>query len=134
MCTEADFFIVYAQTAVGSRGSGIGLFLVERNSSGLEPGVPYDMIGGHALGVANIRLNDVRVPADNMLVPPGEGLQFAVHAINFARAYVASMVCGMLRNGLEEAVTYVASRSAFGRRLADFQGVQWMLAEVATDL
>lgn len=134
MCTEADFFIIYAQTAVGSRESGIALFLVERNTPGLEPGAPYDMIGGHALGVAGIRLNDVRVPSDNMLVPPGQGLQFALHAINFARAYVASMVCGMLRNGLEEAAIYVATRPAFGRRLADFQGVQWMLADVATDL
>ncbi len=130
----ADFFIVYAQTEPGSGARGISLFLVDGQAPGLERGTPYDMIGGHPLGLSNIRLTDTPVPAENLLVGPGEGLKFALRAIDFARAYVASMVCGMLRNGLEEALDYVVARPAFGKHVADFQGVQWMLADVATNL
>ena len=132
--SEADFFIVYAQTEPGSGARGISLFLVDGAAPGLEREPAYDLIGGHALRLSGLSFTDTPVPAENLLVGPGEGLKFALYAIDYARAYVASMVCGMLRSGLEEALDYVAARPAFGRHVADFQGVQWMLADVATNL
>lgn len=129
-----DFFIVYAQTEPGTGSKGIALFLIDGGADGVERLPPYDMIGGNALGLSNLKFTETPVPAENMLVPPGEGLKFALRAIDFARAFVASMACGMLRDGLEEAMAYVVQRPAFGRHVADFQGIQWMLADVATDL
>lgn len=134
MAGQADFYIVYAQTQPGSGAKGIALFLVDGKTKGIEVVPPYDMLGGNALGMAGVRFKNCTVPEDCMLIPPGKGLQAAFAAIDVARASVASMCCGLLRAGLEEATAYVAKRQAFGGPVARFQGVQWMLADVATNL
>ncbi len=131
---SADFFVVYAQTAPGSGARGIALFLVDGDTAGLERGEPYQLLGGHAIGLGSLRLRACRLPAEALLAPPGQGLAYALRAIDVARASVAAMCCGLLRRGLDVAVAYVKQREAFGRTVADFQGVQWMLSDVATDL
>lgn len=131
---DADFFIVYAQTEPGSGSRGIALFLVPGDTPGLERGAPYELLGGHAIGLGPLRLRDCRLPADALLAPPGRGLGYALRAIDVARASVSAMCCGLLRRALDVARDYVGGRAAFGQHLADFQGVQWTLADVSTDL
>jgi len=130
----ADFFIVYAQTEPGSGSRGIALFLVDGDAAGLERDTPYALLGGHAIGLGSLRLRECRLPSEALLAPPGAGLRYAFRAIDVARASVSAMCCGLMHRGLDVAVDYVQTREAFGQHLADFQGVQWMLADVATDL
>lgn len=131
--TSADFYGVYAQTEPGSGSRGIAMFLVDADAPGVERS-RFDVFAGRAFGMGGFRLNEVRVAADAMLVPPGQGLRAALRAIDIARATVASMACGLLHRGIREAVDYTKSRRAFGGTIADFQGIQWMLADAETDL
>ncbi len=130
---SADFYGVYAQTEPGSGGRGMAMFAVDADAPGVES-FTFDVFAGRAFGMGGFRLRDVRVDDDALLVPPGEGLRSALGAIDVARATVASMCCGLLRRGIEEAVTYTQGRQAFGQTIADFQGIQWMMADAATDL
>ncbi|MEZ5715583.1 MAG: acyl-CoA dehydrogenase family protein [Paracoccaceae bacterium] len=132
--TDADFLLIYAQTDPQAGHRGIALFLVEASRAGVTKGAPYDLLGGHAMGVNSVGLSEVRIPSENMLVPAGEGLRFGLKAIDYARATVAGMACGLLRDGLDTARAYTIERQAFGQSVLDFQGVEWMLADAATDL
>ncbi len=129
----ADFYGVYAQTEPGSGGRGMAMFAVDRDAPGVES-FTFDVFAGRAFGMGGFRLDGVRVADDALLVPPGEGLRSALGAIDVARATVAAMCCGLLRRGIEEAVAYTQERHAFGQTIADFQGIQWMMADAATDL
>jgi alkylation response protein AidB-like acyl-CoA dehydrogenase len=130
----ADVFAVYAQTNPDSGWRGIACFLVDGNVQGLERGVPYTMSGGHAMGVSGLRIEDILVPETSMLFGPGDGFKAAMKAINLARTFVAALCCGILKASLEAALTYCAGRQAFGKPILANQGLQWELADVATDL
>lgn len=132
--TQADFFIVFAKALTPEGAQEAGLFLVRKDAPGVEVGEPYPMVGGHALGCNSVRFSEVCLDDDDVLLPPGQALPFAFDAIDFARLYVAATTCGMIRAGLAEAIDYSIERKAFGRKIADFQGPQWMLADIATDL
>jgi alkylation response protein AidB-like acyl-CoA dehydrogenase len=132
--TVAGLFSVYAQTDPAKGWRGIACLLAEEETPGLERGPPYALLGGHALGTAGLTLKDCRVPAHHLLLPAGEAFRAAMEGIDIARTTVAAMCCGMLRVGLETALAHAADRRAFGRPVASFQGVQWQLADVATDL
>ncbi|MEM8768009.1 MAG: acyl-CoA dehydrogenase family protein [Pseudomonadota bacterium] len=132
--TEADLLSVYAQTDPAAGWRGIAAFLVEADTPGVIREDAYDLVGGHALGACGFRFEDCLVPAENLLVPPGEGFKAAMAGIDLARAGVAAMCTGMLAASLAIAVDYLANRDAFGARLSTRQGLQWQLADVATDL
>lgn len=132
--TQARFFIVFAKAKGPEETNSVGLFLVRADLPGVEIGAPYAMVGGHALGCNSVRFTDVEVNDEDTLLPPGRAFSFAFDAIDFARLYVAAAACGMLRAGLDEALEYTSRRKAFGQRIIDFQGPQWMLADVATHL
>lgn len=130
----ADVLSVYAQTADDGDANGIASFLVDARVPGVhrEPG--YALLGGHAIGAAGVTFEGCRVTADALMIPPGEGFRAAMRGIDFARVVVAVMCAAALARSLEVAADYVAGRAAFGRTIGDLQGVQWMLAECATDL
>lgn len=130
----ADVLSVYAQTEPGAGARGIACFLVEASQPGVVREAPYDVMGGYALGTGGFQLTGVRVADDAVLLPPGAGFKGAMAGIDNARATVAAMCCGLMRCGLDTALEYASKRRAFGQMVADFQGVQWMLADVATDL
>lgn len=132
--TFADLASVYAQSdpALGARG--ILALLVPLDAPGIERLPAYPMLGGHALGTAGLRFTGVAVPDDAVLAPPGQGFRAAMAGIDLARTVLAVMCCGMLRDALARAVAYARGRRAFGRPIADFQGLQWALADVATEL
>jgi alkylation response protein AidB-like acyl-CoA dehydrogenase len=124
---------VYAQTDPDRGWRGIACFLVPADTPGVIREEPYAMLGGHALGVGGIRFEDCRVGNDAVLLPCERAFKAAMAGIDIARVNVAAMCAGMLKSGLDIAVAATARKSAFGQRLADFQGLQWQLADVATD-
>lgn len=130
----ADVFSVYARTDAATGWRGIACFLVEAGTPGLTKEEPYSLLGGHAMGTNGLSLRECRIPAGNMLIGPGDGFKAAMVGINIARVYVGAMCCGMMRASLNCALDYAGKRQAFGRATSDFQGLQWKLADVATDL
>ena len=132
--TIADVLSVYAQTDPQAGWRGIACFLVAGDNPGLARGAPYRLIRGHALGTSPITFASCHLSLDALLVGPGDAFKAAMEGIDLARVNVAAMCCGMLERGLEEALAFAAPRSLFGQGVLDFQGLQWMLADVATDL
>jgi alkylation response protein AidB-like acyl-CoA dehydrogenase len=132
--TCADLLSVYCQTdpALGARG--IATLLVEADLTGVRRGAAYQLLGGYAMGVAGIEFDGCRLPASAVLLPPGQGFRAAMGGINAARAMLAAACCGSLRACLDHALAYAARRQAFGRPVLAFQGLQWRLADVATEL
>ena len=131
---HADVFGVYAQTNPAQGWRGIASFLVSGDTPGLVREAPYTLLGGHAMGVTGLRLTDCPVPEADLLFGPGDGFKAAMRGITLARTFVAASCCGILTSSLYSALTYGAKRQAFGKPLLSFQGLQWELADVATDL
>jgi alkylation response protein AidB-like acyl-CoA dehydrogenase len=131
---SADLFLLYAQTDVGAGPAGIASFLIEKGCPGLSVTAAYDLVGCHSMGLAGVELADCFVPNEALFFPPGEGFKRAMNGIDVARTLVGAMCCGMIEASLACALKATAERSAFGSKTIDFQGVQWMLADVATDL
>ncbi|MDP6706741.1 MAG: acyl-CoA dehydrogenase family protein [Alphaproteobacteria bacterium] len=130
----AEVLSVYAQTDPAASWRGIACFLVEAGASGVVREAPYHMLGAHAMGTGGFRFEDCRLGPEALFIGPGEAFKAAMQGIDIARIVLAAMCCGMLGAGLEEALRQTGRRRAFGQRIADFQGVQWMLADVATEL
>jgi alkylation response protein AidB-like acyl-CoA dehydrogenase len=130
----ADVFVVYAQTDPALGWRGIAAFIVDGEPSGLARGTPYTMLGGHAMGVTDLTFAASPVPGADVLLGPGDGFKGAMAGITMARVFVAAACCGMLADSLRTAIHYGAGRQAFGKSILSFQGLQWELADVATDL
>ncbi len=131
---EADILSVYAQTDPAQGWRGIACFLVEASRPGVTRERPYSVMGGHALGTGGFRFDGCPATDADILLPPERAFKGAMSGIDTARLNVAAMCCGMLRAGLDCALDYTANRRAFGQATSEFQGLQWMLADVATDL
>jgi alkylation response protein AidB-like acyl-CoA dehydrogenase len=131
---SADLFLLYAQTDVEAGSAGIAAFLVEKGCPGLSVTPAYDLVGCHSMGLAGVELVDCFVPDEALFARPGEGFKRAMSGIDVARTLVSAMCCGMMEASLAFALKATSERSAFGSKTIDFQGVQWMLADVATDL
>ena len=131
---SADLLSVYAQTDPSEGWRGIACFIVEADAPGVIRDPAYRLLGGHALGAGGFRFEGCRVGADDVLLGPGEGFKAAMAGIDFARVNVAAMCCGMLGRSLDTALAFAAGRRAFGKAALEHQGLQWLLADVATDL
>lgn len=132
--THANTLSVYAQTDPQAGSRGIGCFLIDAATPGVSRGAAYELLGGHALGTAGFSFENCNISDDAMLIAPGDGFRAAMQGIDLARINVAAMCCGMLERSLGVAVQAASQRRAFGQAVLDFQGIQWMLADVATDL
>ena len=132
--STADLLNVFAQTDPDRGWRGIASFLIEASNPGVTRLPAYDMLGCHALGASGLRFEAVRVPEGAMFLPSEQAFKGAMTGINIARVGVGAMCCGMIEASLKAAVAATKARPAFGQHVADFQGVQWMLADAATDL
>ncbi len=131
---KADILAVYLQTDPAAGWRGIACVLVDRETPGVELVGPYDLMGGHAMAAGGFTFKNVRVPQSQTMIPVGEGFKAAMGGIDVARVVVGAMCSGMLKCALDVAYPYALKREAFGQSIADFQGIQWQLADVATDL
>jgi len=134
----ADFLMVFARTSPPderNRHRGISCFLVEKNRGEFPTGItgePIDKIGYHGLSSWRLRLDDVRVPAENLIGTEGEGFRIAVSGLDKARVHTAARAVGAAQGALEDATAYARTRVQFGRPIAEFQAIRFKLAEMAT--
>ena len=132
--SEAGLLNVYAQTDPSRGYRGIVSIVVDTELPGVVRGPAYELMGAHAMGTGGFEFSDVRVGVENTLIPVGEAFGAAMVGIDLARVLVAAMCCGMMRRSLDTAIAVTGERQIFGGSVSDKQGVQWMLADVATDL
>ena len=130
----ADVIIVFAATQPGMRGRGVSAFLLSSETPGLMRVSSADSLGVRGLGCMDLELKNVRVSADALLGSPGEGFQIAMWALDGGRVAIAAQALGVGSAALDEALRHARQREAFGQPIGNYQAVQWMLADMATDL
>lgn len=126
----AAFYVVFATEDPTLRHRGIGAFIVERSQAGVKPGRHEDKLGQRASDTAPLVLEDVRVPANQVLAPPGHGFKLAMETFNQTRPSIGAGALGLMRRCLDECVVYARDRKAFGVPIAEHQLVAAMLAEM----
>jgi alkylation response protein AidB-like acyl-CoA dehydrogenase len=131
---EAGLFIVFANADPTKGYKGITAFIVEKTFPGFSVGKKEDKLGIRASSTTELILDGVEVPACNVLGPVGNGYKIAMETLNEGRIGIGAQMIGNAAGALCAAVAYVKERKQFGKSLADFQGVQFQLAQVATEL
>ena len=126
----ASFYVVFATEDPALKHKGIGAFIVERSQSGVKPGKHEDKLGQRASDTAPLVLEDVRIPASQVLAPPGQGFKLAMETFNQTRPDIGAICVGVMRRCLDECVAYAKERKTFGVPIAQHQLIQAMLAEM----
>jgi len=129
----AGLTVVMARTGEGEK-DGISAFLVEAGTSGVEPGKPLKKTGCRASNTTGLRLRNVHLGADALLGGEGKGLSDALSLLNGGRIAIGALAVGVARGALEESIARAGNREQFGRPIASFQAIQWMLADMATEI
>ncbi|MFI7245699.1 acyl-CoA dehydrogenase [Streptomyces qinglanensis] len=127
----ADFYTVLARTG-GEGAGGITAFLVPADAQGLNAAAPEHKMGLNGSPTAQLHLDEVRVPDTRRLGDEGQGFAVALSSLDSGRLGIAACAVGVAQAALDEALAYTAGREQFGRPLADFQGLRFMLADMAT--
>lgn len=131
----ADWIIIFAKTDLSQKGSkGITMFIIDMDSEGVSLGAPEKKMGINGYPTCDVVFEDVRVNKENMIGPLNKGFQYAMKTLDGGRLGVAAMSTGIAQGALDEAVKYAKERKQFGRSISNFQGVSFMLAEMATDV
>jgi alkylation response protein AidB-like acyl-CoA dehydrogenase len=131
---EAGLFLVFANADPAEGYRGITAFLVERATPGLAVGKKEDKLGIRASSTCEVVLDDCRVLKDNVLGEVGKGYKVAIETLNQGRIGIAAQMTGLAQGALDHALAYSNQRKQFGKRIAEFQGVQFDLAEMAVDV
>jgi alkylation response protein AidB-like acyl-CoA dehydrogenase len=131
---EADVYLTVVKTSDAPGHRDMAMIAVPRDAKGLRFGSRYDTPSYRFLPISEMYLDQVTVPANNVILPAGKGLQGALAAIDIARVSIAAGCCGLIEAALDTALAYARDRKMFGGNSLDLQGVRWMLGEVATDL
>jgi butyryl-CoA dehydrogenase/short/branched chain acyl-CoA dehydrogenase len=131
---EAGVFIVFANANPDAGYKGITAFLIERDFPGFTVGKKEDKLGIRASSTCELILEDCRVPKENVLGEAGKGYKIAIETLNEGRIGIGAQMLGVARGALEYAIAYTKDRKQFGKAIADFQGVQFQIAQAATDL
>jgi alkylation response protein AidB-like acyl-CoA dehydrogenase len=130
---EAGIYIVFA-TVDPSRGyKGITAFIVEREFAGFSVGKKEDKLGIRASSTTELILENVEVPAENVLGPVGQGYKVAIETLNEGRIGIGAQMIGVAQGALAAATAYVKERHQFGKSLSEFQGIQFQLAQARTE-
>ena len=130
----SDFYAVFAKTDSDAGHRGISCFVVEKAFPGFSVSKLERKLGVRGSPTGEIALDDCVVPAENLIGEEGRGFHYAMGALDRSRPLVGAQALGIARGALELATNYVKDRKQFGSRLADFQGLQFMLAEMATQV
>lgn len=130
----AGVFLVFAKTDPGAGGKGITAFLVEPGFTGFKVGRHEDKMGQRSSPTVEILLDDCEVPRENRLGEEEQGLKIALSALDGGRIGIAALALGLAEGALDESVKYAKQRRAFGKTIGDFQAIQWMLADMQTEI
>jgi alkylation response protein AidB-like acyl-CoA dehydrogenase len=131
---EAEVYIVFANADPEAGYRGITAFVVDRELEGFSVGKKEEKLGIRASSTTELILEDVLVPGGNVLGEVGQGYRVAIETLNEGRIGIGAQMIGLAQGALDATVRYVGEREQFGRPIADFQGVQFQLARMATDL
>ena len=131
---EANLYIVFATTDPALGYKGITAFLVERTFEGFSVGKKEDKLGIRASSTVTLNFDDCIVPKENVLGEVGKGYKVAIETLNEGRIGIGAQMIGLARGALDGAMKHMMERKQFGKRLVDFQGLQFQFAQCATEL
>jgi alkylation response protein AidB-like acyl-CoA dehydrogenase len=131
---EAEIFVVFANANPEAGYRGITAFIVEKGFEGFSVGKKENKLGIRASSTTEIILEDCKVPKENVLGELGKGYKVSIETLNEGRIGIGAQMIGIARGALEAALAYTAEREQFGKSINEYQGVQFQLAEMATDL
>jgi alkylation response protein AidB-like acyl-CoA dehydrogenase len=126
----SELYVVFAKTDPAAGARGVSCFLVERQF-GLQIGKLERKMGIHGSPTGEVILDDVRVPVSNLIGEEGQGFTIAMHTLDRSRPSIAAQAVGIAQGALDYAIGYVKERRAFGKPIAEFQGLQFMLSDMA---
>ncbi|GGQ10541.1 acyl-CoA dehydrogenase [Streptomyces griseomycini] len=127
----SEYYTVMAVTDPAKRSKGISAFVVEKSDEGVSFGAPEKKLGIKGSPTREVYLDNVRIPADRMIGEEGTGFATAMRTLDHTRITIAAQALGIAQGALDYAKGYVRERKQFGKPIADFQGVQFMLADMA---
>jgi alkylation response protein AidB-like acyl-CoA dehydrogenase len=131
---EADIFLVFANVNPELGYKGITAFVVERGFEGFSVSKKEDKMGIRASSTCEILLEDCKVPKDNILGEYGKGYKVAIETLNEGRIGIGAQMVGIAQGAFDAALDYIKQRKQFGKTLSEFQGIQFQLARMATDI
>lgn len=132
---HADLYLLFGKwSGIADGKQAISALVVEKGTPGLRVVREEEKMGLHASSTAALAFDGCRVPRGNLLVEPGAGLRILLASLNKSRPSVAAHALGIARAAFEDAVEYINERRQSGRRIVEFQGIQFMLADLATEL
>lgn len=132
--TVADIFVVTARTAEGTGSQGVSAFVLERGMKGFSIGKDDRKMGMNGSPTAQLFFEDVEVPCENLIGDEGKGFRQFAQTLDRGRINVAALSVGLAQAAMEAAVAYAKVRNQFGRPIAAFQGIQWPIADMATEI
>jgi len=127
----ADFVVLAAKAGQDDAPGNINLFIIERGTTGFQVGRKEDKTGARGIPSCPLFLEDVFVPEANRVGAEGKGFKIVMEAFNAARPIMGARGVGLAQGAIDHAIEFVQNRVAFGRTVSDFQGVRWMLADMA---
>jgi alkylation response protein AidB-like acyl-CoA dehydrogenase len=130
----SELYTVFAVTTPGAGARGISAFVVERTDPGVSFGAPEKKLGIKGSPTREVYLDNVRVGPERMIGAEGTGFRTAMRTLDHTRVTIAAQAVGIAQGALDAATTYVQQRQQFGKKVAEFQGVQFMLADMAMKL
>ena len=130
----SEYYTVFAVTDPAARSRGISAFVVEKSDPGVSFGAPEKKLGIKGSPTREVYLDNVRIPADRMIGAPGTGFGTAMQTLDHTRVTIAAQAVGIAQGALDFALGYVQERKQFGKAIADFQGIQFMLADMGMKL
>ncbi len=130
----ADLAFVLARTDRSAGHRGMSIFIVDLHAPGVRRGPKEQKMGQRASQVGALVFTDVRLPAEALLGQEGRGFHMMMGVLDKGRVGIAALAVGIARAGLEAAVDHAATRRQFGKSISEFQGVQWLIADIAKDL
>lgn len=131
---EAGVFVLFATIDAGAGYKGITAFIVEKNFPGFTVGKKEDKLGIRASSTCELILEDCRVPKENVIGEAGKGYKIAIETLNEGRIGIGAQMLGVARGAWEYAVRYAQERKQFGQSIANFQGIQFQIAQMATEI
>lgn len=132
--SDADVLTIMAVTDASKRAHGISAFIVEKGTQGFSCGINEDKLGVRGTHTSELVFENCRIPKDNIIGEPGTGFSGAMNILDRGRTAVGALAVGIAQGALDESVRYAKEREQFGRPIAKFQAIQWMLAEMATQI
>ena len=131
---EAGLFVLFATLDPSAGYKGITAFLVEKGFSGFSVGKKEDKLGIRASSTCELILEDCRVPKENVLGETGKGYKIAIETLNEGRIGIGAQMLGLARGAWEHAARYTQERKQFGKSISEFQGIQFQIAQMATEI